>query len=122
MVLYESMLYTYFVPVTTYWIILSSSSLRYATFLSLSTCSLYAGGLEEINKVFCLLKILCHLYVQYFMERSKLKYHVVINETFRHKLFDERSCESLKIDETYLSFFVTMSWTRNVLFRPHLAK
>ena len=77
--------------------------------------------LEEINKVFVFLKFYA-TYVQYFMERSKLKYHVVINETFRHKLFDERSCESLKIDETYLSFFVTMSWTRNVLFRPHLAK
>ena len=78
--------------------------------------------LEEINKVFCLLNSLGLKFNATFMERSKLKDHVVINETFRHKLFDEWSCESLKIDETYLSFFVTMSWTRNVLYRPHLAK
>ena len=44
------------------------------------------------------------------------KYHVVINETFRHKLFDERSCESLTIDETYLSFFVTRNGLERFYF------
>ena len=41
-----------------------------------------------------------------------------------HKLFDERSCESLKIDETYLSFFVyvTVPLAENVLFKPSLTK
>ena len=41
-----------------------------------------------------------------------------------HKLFNERSCESLKIDETYLSFFVyvTRPLTENVLFKPSLTK
>lgn len=79
--------------------------------------------LEEINKVFFVFIVVQDLSsIPFMCDISWKKYHVVINETFRHKLFDERSCESLTIDETYLSFFVTKSWTRNVLFRPHFAK